>query len=69
MSLNRPRRSRSRRSNYLALSALCLLLPSLMGGCPEFQDATVDVFENAARGLLDAALDLFFDQYRTDASK
>jgi len=37
-----------------------------MGGCPEFQNAVADAFETATRGVLDAALDLYFDQYRSD---
>ena len=43
------------------------LCPLLMGGCPaSFQNASVDAFETAARGVLDAALDLLFDQARSD---
>ncbi|RJP37199.1 MAG: hypothetical protein C4547_06095 [Phycisphaerales bacterium] len=59
----------SARIRHAAVIVLCLLTPAMMGGCPEFQDASVDAFETAARGLLDAALDLFFDQFRTDVSK
>ncbi len=63
---------------------VCLLLPFLMGGCPEFREEIVTVFETAAtsallgtedewaissivRGsLVDATIDLFFDQFRDD---
>jgi hypothetical protein len=37
-----------------------------MGGCPEFQNASTTAVETASRGVLDAALDMFFDQFRTD---
>jgi hypothetical protein len=43
---------------------LCLILPLLMGGCPEFQSQAVDAFETATRSVIDAAVDLFFDQFR-----
>ncbi len=66
------------------LLGLCLLLPFLMGGCPEFRDDVVGVFETATRSVLlgvedewtityvargalvDAAIDLAFDQFRAD---
>ena len=31
---------------------LCLMLPLLMGGCPEFRDDVVGVFETATRNAL-----------------
>jgi hypothetical protein len=40
-----------------------------MGGCPEFQDESVAALETATRGVVDAAVNLFFDQYRSDAAK
>ncbi len=64
------------------LLALCLLLPFLMGGCPEFRNDTVSAFETATQAvlfgtedgitivnstrisLLDAGVDLVFDQLR-----
>lgn len=49
-----------------AALALCLLLPALMGGCPEFRNESVNAIETATRGLFNAALDLYFDQFRTD---
>ena len=52
--------------NWFCLLALLLLLPILMGGCPEFQDDVVTAFETATRGLVNAALELLFDQYRSD---
>ena len=66
------------------LLGLCLLLPLLMGGCPEFRDDVVGVYETATRSALlgaenrdtiafgartsivDATIDLFFDQFRGD---
>ena len=35
-----------------AVVALCLLLPTLLGGCPEFRNDVVGVFESAARSTL-----------------
>ncbi len=55
-----------------------------MGGCPEFRNSTVDVFDAAAKsvilgdvsgpdaantaatGIVDAALTMIFDSFRTD---
>jgi hypothetical protein len=45
---------------------LLLLLPLLMGGCPEFQNASVDAMLTATRTILNAALDLAFAQFQTD---
>ncbi len=53
-------------SGRRAALALCLLLPALMGGCPEFRNESVNAIETATRGVLNAALDLYFDQFRTD---
>lgn len=50
------------------LMGLFLIVPTQMGGCPEFQNASVTAIETAVRGILDAALDLAFDQFRTDRS-
>ena len=67
------------------LLGLSLLLPLLMGGCPEFRDDIVGVYETATRSALlgaedeetitytarasvvDATIDLFFDQFRSDS--
>ncbi|MBI4716980.1 MAG: hypothetical protein HY763_04190 [Planctomycetes bacterium] len=57
-----------RLSTRSAAAAFILLLPILMGGCPEFQNSSIQAVETAARGILDAALTLFFDQYRSDAA-
>jgi len=54
----------TRRCRNAAGMVLCLMLPLLMGGCPEFQSQAVDAFETATRGVIDAAVDLFFDQFR-----
>ena len=69
-----------------ALLGLCCLAPLLMGGCPEFRDEIVGVFETATRGVLlgtedewtiaytarasivDATIDLFYDQFRSDSN-
>jgi len=58
-----------RAASCFALVALCLTLPALMGGCPEFQNESVTAIETATRGVLNAGIDLFFDQYRTDAAR
>ncbi len=49
-----------------AIIGLFLIVPMQMGGCPEFQNASVTAVETAFRGILDAAVDLAFDQFRTD---
>ncbi len=48
------------------LGALCVLLPMVMGGCPDFQDEVVNAVDTAVSGLLNAALDLYFDQFRAN---
>lgn len=63
---------------------VCLALPFVMGGCPEFRDDLAGVFEAATRtallgtddewtiahavrgSLVDATIDLVFDQFRSD---
>ena len=73
-----------RSKTCLPLLGLCLLLPLLMGGCPEFRNDVVGVFETATRSalfgtedalaittsargsLIDATIDLIFDQFRAD---
>ncbi len=45
-----------------AVASLCLLLPTLMGGCPEFRNDSVNAIETAARGIFDAAFDQLFEQ-------
>jgi len=42
------------------------LVPLTMGGCPDLQNATVDALTTAARSILNAALDAYFSQYRTN---
>ena len=79
---NAPARLRTRRCAL----GLSLLLPFLMGGCPEFRQDVVGVFEAATRtallgtedewtigsitrgSLVDATIDLFFDQFRGDGT-
>jgi len=64
-----------------------LLLPTQLGGCPEFRNGVVDALDTAARGVmlgsvdpddawdaagrgvLNAALDWFFEQWRTDETR
>lgn len=45
---------------------LCLTVPLLMGGCPEFRDESINAIESATEGIVLAALDLFFDQFRSN---
>lgn len=42
-----------------------LLLPLVLGGCPEFQDEVVNAVDTAVSGLVNAALNLYFDQFRS----
>ncbi len=64
--MNRSPRPRLRIPARLALLAFCGLLPAVMGGCPDFRNESVTAVETASRGVLNAAVDLFFDQFRTD---
>ena len=56
---------RIRRRHRLTVVVMFGMLPLLMGGCPDFQNDVVTAVETAVRGIADAALDLFFDQYRS----
>ena len=49
----------------LLLAGSCVILPLVLGGCPEFQDQVVNALDTAVSGLVNAALDLYFDQFRT----
>jgi hypothetical protein len=62
-------RKRTHVGHRIALIALCGLAPAMMGGCPEFRNDAVTAVETAVRGLLDAAVDLYFDQFRTDDAR
>jgi hypothetical protein len=82
--MKRSKSKPSRRSTKIAVLLLALMLPGLLGGCPDFRDSTVDVVDALTRdvifgasdpadavgtatvGILNAALDLFFDQFRSD---
>ena len=68
------------------VAGLCLLLPFVMGGCPDYRDDIAGVFETATRtallgvedewtissvvrgSLVDATIDLVFDQFRSDGN-
>jgi len=45
---------------------LIALAPLLMGGCPELRDEAVTAVQSATQGVVVAALDLFFEQFRSD---
>ena len=62
----RPSAGRNRKKTA-ALLGLYLTAPLLMGGCPEFRDEAVNAIESATEGIVLAALDLFFDQFRGDS--
>lgn len=62
----RPEKHSSKGCRRLAVTAVSVLLPLQMGGCADFRNETVTAFETAARGLVDAGLDLMFDQLRPD---
>ena len=44
--------------------AIVLVLPLLMGGCPEFRDEAVTAVQSATQGIVVSALDLFFNQFK-----
>jgi hypothetical protein len=46
--------------------ALLALAPLMMGGCPEFRDEAVTAVQSATQGVVVAALDLFFQQFRSN---
>ncbi len=50
----------------IAVLAILMALPLSLGGCPEFRNESVNAVETASRGVIDAAVTLFFDQLRTD---
>ena len=64
--MNTARHIPQRGAKRLAVLTLCALLPALMGGCPDFRNESVNAVEGAAQGILSAALDMFFEQFRTD---
>ena len=66
--MRKGKRSLRRTVCRFAFLTLCPLLPFLMGGCPEFQNQVTGAFESATRSILNAALDLLFDQFRTDST-
>ena len=64
--MNTARHLPQRGAKRLAVLTVCALLPALMGGCSEFRNESVNAIEGAAQGILSAALNMFFDQFRTD---
>ena len=64
--MKRKRTKRGLPGHPLPLLLICLLTPLMMGGCETLRDRVVDEIENATRGVFDAALDLFFDQLRSN---
>jgi hypothetical protein len=52
----------------IALVALGILLPLVLGGCPEFRNDVVNSIDTATRGILNAALDLLFNQFRNSSA-
>jgi hypothetical protein len=50
----------------LAVLLLSAAVPFSMGGCPDFQDTVASAFETATRSVADAAVTLFFDQFRSN---
>ncbi len=73
--------------NRSVVCVLCLLLPALLGGCPEFRNGSVNAIDTATRsvllgdtttddaldagtrGVFNAALDLFFEQFLAEESR
>ena len=64
--MRRGSETKSKIGRRVVLAALCGLVPAAMGGCPEFRNDTVTAVETAVRSILDAAVELYFDQFRTD---
>lgn len=61
--MSRNKRPSKRSSHPLALWGLCLLLPFLMGGCPEFRNEVVNAVDTAVQGVVlgDVETDEAFD--------
>jgi len=49
-----------------AMIAIMLLMPTMMGGCPNVRNEVADAFEQAIRGIIDVGLDGYFDQFRSN---
>ena len=49
-----------------ALLFLCMLLPLMMAGCPEFGNDVVNALDAATRSVVNSAIDLLYDQFRGD---
>ncbi len=50
----------------LPLLLLLLLLPGVLGGCPEFANDMISALDAFTRNVLNAVVDVFFDQFRGD---
>jgi len=57
-----------RRNRWMALLVVALA-PLAMGGCPEFQNQSVQAMETAVRGVVDAGVTLIFDQFRSSSAR
>ena len=57
------------RRTRCAVAVLALLVPVVMGGCPELRNELVNALENSTRTIVDSALNGVFDQLRTDARR
>ena len=50
----------------LATLVLAFTAPLMMGGCPQVRNTAVDAFETGMRDVLNTALDLYFEQWRSN---
>lgn len=62
----KPMRRRRHGVAQLVMIGLFGVVPFTMGGCADLQNASVDAINTAARSILNAALDAYIDQYRTN---
>ena len=50
---------------WVPVCLLCLLIPVMLGGCPEFRDNAVSAVDSFTRSMINSVLDLFFDLFRS----
>jgi len=57
--------SRVRLARRLATLVLAFTAPLMMGGCPQIRNTAVDAVETGMRDVLNTALDLYFENWRS----
>lgn len=55
-----------RLAGRFCVAAMCVLVPLLTAGCTELRNGLLDAVEAAARSAVEAGVQDFFDQFRSD---